>query len=377
MDSDNWRIKRDPTSSPSTPRDWGFNRSSQQRRPNTHDRNGSNDRPQFSHTGFGNTHRKPLDDAKAEKAIDEGRRVYVGNMPYQATIHDVEKLFSEVASGIEGISMSVDPLTGRNPSYCFIDFTSSDLAQSVMEGYSGRDIMGRALKVKPGVRSTTSASRQAMIEKSPLSRREVNPLYQDRWRTVEDLEKVNKAGEEGRRLYVGGLPRFKDQFITNLKVRELFQGFNVLIVGKLISPHESKRDELGNHHYCFVDLATAEEAVEAMRSLDGMRKFSGHVKVDRSFGTSRKLAERRSLYVGGLPEFESQEALEAAMRKLFGGYAINNISKLFSPAVPKNEEGNRMFCFVELANGEQADAAIAELDVSVSTLELEPLLTVS
>jgi RNA recognition motif-containing protein len=373
MDSDNWRIKRDPTSSPAgTPRDWGFNRFSQQRRPNTHDRNGSNDRPQFSQTGFGNTHRKPLDDAKAEKAIDEGRRVYVGNMPYQATIHDVEKLFSEVASGIEGISMSVDPLTGRNPSYCFIDFTSSDLAQSVMEKYSGRDIMGRALKVKPGVRSTTSASRQAMIEKSPLSRREVNPLYQDRWRTVEDLEKVNKAGEEGRRLYVGGLPRFKDQFITNLKVRELFQGFNVLIVGKLISPHESKKDEPGNHHYCFVDLATAEEAVEATKSLDGMGKFGGHVKVDRSFGTSRKLAERRSLYVGGLPEFESQEALEAAMRKLFGGYAINNISKLFSPAVPKNEEGNRMFCFVELANGEQADAAIAELDVSVSALELEP-----
>jgi RNA recognition motif-containing protein len=376
MDSDNWRIKRDPTSSPSTPRDWGFNRSSQQRRPNTYDRNGSNDRPRFSQTNPGSTYRKPLDDAKAEKAIDEGRRLYVGNMPYQSTTKDVENLFSEVASGIEAISISVDPLTGRNPSYCFIDFTSSDLAQSVMEEYSGKDFMGRALKVKPGVRSTTSANRQATTEKSPLSRREANPLFQDRWRT-EDVEKVNKAGEEGRRLYVGGLPRFKDQFVTDSKVRELFQGFNVLIVGKLITPHESKRDEPGNHHYCFVDLATAEEAVEAVKSLDGMEKFGGNVKVDRPFGMSRKQVERRSLYVGGLPEFESQEALEAAMSTLFDGYAINNISRLFSPAIPRNEEGNRMYCFVELANGEQADAAIAELDVSVFALQLEPLLIIS
>jgi len=361
MDCDNWRVKRDSTAFPSTPRDWAFNRSTRPR-PNTDDRNGNADRSYPNHITSSETHRKPLDDSKAEKAIEEGRRLYVGNMPYQATTKDVEKLFAEVNAGIEAISMSVDPLTGRNPSYCFIDFSSNEVAQNVMDEFTGKVFMGRPLKVKPGVRATSNASRQDMMEKSPFSTR--NPLYQDRWRNVEDLEKINKAGEEGRRLYVGGLPMFKDQFVTNLKVRELFKGYNVLLVGKLITPHKSKLAEAANHHYCFVDLATSNEAQEAVRRLNGLKMFGGEVKVDRSSGTSRKLAERRSLYVGGLPEFPDQEALEAAIMKLFQNYDVKSISKLFSPANPKSQDGNRMFCFVELADGAQADAAIVELDVS-------------
>ena len=360
MDSNNWRVKRDSTASPSTPNAWN-----QQRRPNTYGRDGITQRSPFTQSTQANSHRKPLDKAKAEKAIEEGRRLYVGNMPYQATTKDVDKLFAEVASGIEAISMSVDPLTGRNPSYCFIDFSSSGLAQSVMEDFTGRDFMGRSLKVKPGVRSAPSANHQDMVEKSPLTRREANPLYQDRWRNVEDPEQFNKAGEEGRRLYVGGLPCFKDQFVTNLKVRELFEGFNVLLVGKLITPHKTKLDEPGNHHYCFVDLPSADEAIEAVETLNGLEIFGGNVKVDRTFGTSRKLPERRSLYVGGLPEFPDQEALEVAMTSLFAKYEIKSVSKLHSPANPKTQEGNRMFCFVELADGAQADAAIVDLDVSL------------
>lgn len=46
--------------------------------------------------------------------------------------------------------MSVDPMTGRNPSYCFVDLASKDLAEHVMEEYNGRDFMRRPLKVKPG-----------------------------------------------------------------------------------------------------------------------------------------------------------------------------------------------------------------------------------
>jgi len=48
--------------------------------------------------------------------------------------------------------MSVDPMTGRNPSYCFVDFTSKELAERVMEEYDGRTFLRRPLKVKPGVK---------------------------------------------------------------------------------------------------------------------------------------------------------------------------------------------------------------------------------
>lgn len=49
--------------------------------------------------------------------------------------------------------MSVDPMTGRNPSYCFVDLVSKDLAEGVMEMYNGRLFRERALRVKPGVKS--------------------------------------------------------------------------------------------------------------------------------------------------------------------------------------------------------------------------------
>jgi hypothetical protein len=34
------------------------------------------------------------DISRAEKAIEEGRRIYVGNLPYEALTRDVEKLFA-------------------------------------------------------------------------------------------------------------------------------------------------------------------------------------------------------------------------------------------------------------------------------------------
>lgn len=90
---------------------------------------------------------------QAEQAIDEGRRLYVGNMPYQATTKDVEKLFEDVLAGVQAINIAVDPMTGRNPSYCFVDFKTKEMAEQVMEEYDGRDFQRRPLKVKPGIRS--------------------------------------------------------------------------------------------------------------------------------------------------------------------------------------------------------------------------------
>jgi len=34
------------------------------------------------------------DMARAEKAVEEGRRIYVGNLPYEALTGDVERLFA-------------------------------------------------------------------------------------------------------------------------------------------------------------------------------------------------------------------------------------------------------------------------------------------
>jgi RNA recognition motif-containing protein len=143
----------------------------------------------------------------------------------------------------------------------------------------------------------------------------------------------------------------------------VFHGFNITVISKPISPHESRKNQPGNHYYCFVDLATVEECEAAIRQLDGLDKWNGRIKVHHTNGTSNKLHERQRLYIAGLPEFPSQETTESSVRELFEGYEITTISKLFFPKEKvEKRTGNHCFCFVEMNSGQEADRARLELD---------------
>ncbi|TAQ89480.1 hypothetical protein B7494_g2239 [Chlorociboria aeruginascens] len=356
MDSGNWRVKREPDATSGSQNQQARLSSTNHRdtsRSNRSQGYGKNDHQPSSF-------RKPLLDTKAEQAIVEGRRLYVGNLPYEATTKDIERMFADVSSAIQAINMSVDPMTGRNPSYCFIDFSSREAAAQVMEEYNGKDFLQRPLKIKPGI--AARVPRQEITNHSPSNPN--SPYAFDRWRRDDNLEKLNVAAKDGRRLYVGGLPKPKDQFTTNADMRELFEGegFNVQAVSKMISPHESKQFQGNHNYYCFVDLSTKEEANAAIAALDGLEKWNCKIKVDRATGTSGKLGERRRLFVGGIPDLEEQAA-EREIRDLFSDFEIKTISKLFSPKESlKGEPGNSRFCFVELADEQQTDNAIASLD---------------
>lgn len=86
-----------------------------------------------------------------------GTRLYVGNLLYTATRADVETLFTSNGFSISGISMSVDPFTGRNPSYAFVDFETVDEANRAMEGLNGAELLGRGVRINPGVRKGQEA----------------------------------------------------------------------------------------------------------------------------------------------------------------------------------------------------------------------------
>ena len=47
----------------------------------------------------------------------------------------------------------------------------------------------------------------------------------------------------------------------------------------MISPHESKRSQMGNHYFAFVDLPSETEARAAQRALDNMRIDWGVLRV--------------------------------------------------------------------------------------------------
>jgi len=123
---------------------------------------------------------------QVEQSIDQGRRLYVGNLPYEAKTADVEAFFDQIVNGIKGINISTDPLTGRNPSYCFVDFETKAMADETMAVYNGRDFMGRPAKIKPATGSGRNAA-QASPSPTSFSPQKV-PLGLDRWQRPERSE---------------------------------------------------------------------------------------------------------------------------------------------------------------------------------------------
>ena len=90
-----------------------------------------------------------VNDTSSEDAA--GTRLYVGNLLYTAQKADIETLFAERGFTVTNVNISTDPFTGRNPSYCFVDLGSADEAARAITELNGVDVLGRSLKVSPGV----------------------------------------------------------------------------------------------------------------------------------------------------------------------------------------------------------------------------------
>ncbi len=119
--------------------------------------------------------------------------------------------------------MSIDPYTGRNPSYGFVELASKAQADRAMRELSGEEILGRAVKLGPGV------ARSKKRQSSGHSKREDNlarPVF-ERWSRIDAPDHFQGYSDQGRRLWVGGLPRMADHNSVNEGIRELFAGFEM------------------------------------------------------------------------------------------------------------------------------------------------------
>ena len=89
-----------------------------------------------------------LDDTS--DALSEGRRIYLGNILYHVRPEEIREAAQTAGLGdIEQIHISVDPVTGRNPGYCFVEFATKETADAAIEAMSGVRIKGRPLKTGP------------------------------------------------------------------------------------------------------------------------------------------------------------------------------------------------------------------------------------
>lgn len=126
--------------------------------------------------------------------------------------------------------MSIDPYTGRNPSYCFVELATKDQADRAMLELNGREVLGRPVKLGPGIarsknRRPSGDSHQGTGFKLDSSR----PAF-DRWTRTDAPDHWKGYSEQGRRLFVGGLPRMPDHHTVDADVRELFRGYSVCVL---------------------------------------------------------------------------------------------------------------------------------------------------
>jgi len=73
-------------------------------------------------------------------------RLFVGNLPYQATEAELREHFSAVAPPSQ-IVMPVDRETGRPRGFAFVDFADRPVAEEVIRRFDGQPFKGRPLAI--------------------------------------------------------------------------------------------------------------------------------------------------------------------------------------------------------------------------------------
>jgi cold-inducible RNA-binding protein len=75
-----------------------------------------------------------------------GRKLYVGNLPYQTDETALQSLFAQ-AGNVESVSVVRDQATGRARGFAFVEMGSDEEAEAAINQVNGVELGGRALTV--------------------------------------------------------------------------------------------------------------------------------------------------------------------------------------------------------------------------------------
>ncbi|KAL2199422.1 hypothetical protein P885DRAFT_31696 [Corynascus similis CBS 632.67] len=258
-------------------------------------------------------------EAQQRDAVAEGRRIYLGNLLYSVKPGDVEDMLRQAGFGdsLDKLHISIDPISGRNPGYCFAEFVTRDEAERALETLPGSSLFQRPVKVGPcHPKSSSGASSQSRWGSSATRGGEsggYNPTFQrwGDWRgsdarparqqqqreggqkeqgphgAIRHLESRSQRFADKAQLYIGGLGKMINQEQHDAELQEILAGFEYVAISKRITPRAETRATPGNHHYCFVDFSSAEEAQRAIKELNGKPLEGGgslRVSLPRSKG---------------------------------------------------------------------------------------------
>ena len=75
-----------------------------------------------------------------------GRKLYVGNLPYEVGETELQELFAQAGS-VESVNVMRDQATGRARGFAFVEMSTDDEAQNAITALNGTQVGGRSLTV--------------------------------------------------------------------------------------------------------------------------------------------------------------------------------------------------------------------------------------
>ena len=209
------------------------------------------------------------------------------------------------------IDISIDPFTGRNASYCFVDLPSAHQANLAIQTMQGQLVRGRPVKlnIDTGTRHAPRGPR-AHGEKLPVDHRYVY----DRWTRDDAPDRWMVPQQEGRRVWVGGVPAdVRTQLRADGAMRELFSAWQLEAVSKVILRLSSENLGRKTQRYCFVDFSSKADAEAAVEEVNlRMMREGGEFRVGiaRDPAQPTKVMREQFGYMG-----KEGEALPAVVKR--------------------------------------------------------------
>jgi RNA recognition motif-containing protein len=75
-----------------------------------------------------------------------GRKLYVGNLPYEIGENELQELFARAGS-VESVTVMRDQATGRARGFAFVEMSTDDEAQTAIRELNSTQLGGRSLTV--------------------------------------------------------------------------------------------------------------------------------------------------------------------------------------------------------------------------------------
>jgi RNA recognition motif-containing protein len=75
------------------------------------------------------------------------KKLYVGNLPFQATEEDIRNWFQGAGANVASVSLVTDKFTGQPRGFGFVEINNDEEASRAIQALNGQDFLGRSVVV--------------------------------------------------------------------------------------------------------------------------------------------------------------------------------------------------------------------------------------